>query len=86
MTDDAAGVQARRAALTAIRAVEVGERWSNVAVRDAVAELHEARDRAFASNLAYETLRWKGTVDRVLGQLVRRSLDDIETDLLLVLR
>ncbi|MEX0953464.1 MAG: transcription antitermination factor NusB [Nitriliruptoraceae bacterium] len=86
MTDDAAGVQARRAALMAIRAVEVDERWSNVAVRDAVAELHEARDRAFASNLAYETLRWKGTVDRVLGQLVRRSLDDIETDLLLVLR
>ncbi len=86
MTPDAEGLLARRAALAAVRAVEGDGRWSNVAVREAVAALHDARDRAFASNLAYETLRWKGTVERVLAELVSRSLDDVETELRWVLR
>jgi 16S rRNA (cytosine967-C5)-methyltransferase len=46
----------------------------------------DARDRAFAANLAFQTLRWQGTLDWALGQVVRRTLDDVQPDLLDVLR
>src|SRR5690606_8016234 len=32
------------------------------------------RDRAFATELAYGTLRWRGKIDWVLGHYVKRSL------------
>lgn len=49
-------------------------------------ELAEVRDRAFASHLAYETLRWQGTLDHLLRAHSRRPLDDIEPALLRILR
>ncbi|HEV2787194.1 MAG TPA: transcription antitermination factor NusB, partial [Solirubrobacteraceae bacterium] len=83
---DAAGIAARRAALRAVLEVETLGAWSNLAVPAAVAELDDARDRAFASHLAYETVRWRGTLDHVLGQVVTRPLDQVEPELLAVLR
>jgi 16S rRNA (cytosine967-C5)-methyltransferase len=46
----------------------------------------DARDRAFASNLAFQALRWEGTLDWALGHVVRRSLDDVEDGLRDLLR
>jgi 16S rRNA (cytosine967-C5)-methyltransferase len=46
----------------------------------------DARDRAFAANLAFQTLRWQGTLDWALGHVVRRGVDEVEPELLDVLR
>ena len=80
------GLAARRAALGALAAVEEHGTWSNLAVPEAVAGLDQARDRAFASHLAYDTLRWQGTLDWALGFHVRRPLGEVEPALRRVLR
>lgn len=84
MTPD--GLPARRAALVALKAVDEDAAWSNTVVPAAIAELPEARDRAFASHLAYDTLRWSGTLDWALGQALSRPLEDVEPALQRVLR
>lgn len=84
MTDQ--GLPARRAALAALRAVDENGAWSNLAVAEAVDPLPDARDRAFAAHLAYETLRWQGTLDAVLEASLTRRLTDVEPALLRVLR
>jgi 16S rRNA (cytosine967-C5)-methyltransferase len=83
---DPAGLPARRAALVALRAVDEDGAWSNTAVPAAVADLTEPRDRALASHLAYDTLRFEGTLDWLLGHVVSRPLDDVEPALRRVLR
>lgn len=80
------GLAARRVALEALCAVEERGAWSNRAVPDAVAGLADERDRAFASHLAYDTLRWQGTLDWALGQAVTRPLDEVEPALRRLLR
>jgi 16S rRNA (cytosine967-C5)-methyltransferase len=80
------GLPARRAALRALATVDEHGTWSNLAVPEAVADLVEGRDRAFASHLAYETLRWEGTLDWALGHHLRRDIDDVEPVLRRVLR
>ncbi len=82
----AQGLAARRAALAAIRAVDEDGAWSTLAVPDAVDALADARDRALASRLAYDTIRWQGTLDWALGFASSRPLDDVEPALLRVLR
>lgn len=77
---------ARRVALQALRRVGEDEAWSTVAVPAAVAALPDQRDRAFASHLAYEALRWQGTLDHLLADHCRRPLGDVEPALLRVLR
>lgn len=81
-----AGLAARRAALAALSAVEQTEAYANLAVPSAVDGLADARDRAFASHLAYDTLRWQGTLDWFLGGVLDRSLDDVEPALRRILR
>lgn len=80
------GLDARRAALAALAAVEVDDAYANLAVPAAVGDLAEARDRALASHLAYEVLRWEGTLDWLLGHVLTRPLGDVEPALRRVLR
>jgi 16S rRNA (cytosine967-C5)-methyltransferase len=80
------GLAARRAALRALASVDEHGTWSNLAVPEAIGGLTQARDRAFASHLAYDTLRWEGTLDWALAQHLRRGLDDVEPVLRRVLR
>lgn len=80
------GLPARRAALHAIVAVEERDAYSTLVVPSSVAALAEARDRAFASFLAYSTIRWQGTLDWALGYVLDRPIDDVETALRHVLR
>ncbi len=85
MTGDT-GLPARRAALEALAAVDERDAYSTLTVPDAVADLPAARDRAFASHLAYDTLRWEGTLDWALSQVLDRDLDDVERPLRRLLR
>lgn len=85
-TDGAgAGLASRRAALRAIAAVDAGG-YSNRVVGDAVDHLPTSRDRAFASHLAYDTLRWQGTLRWALALVTRRPLAEVEPDLERILR
>lgn len=60
--------------------------WSTTVVPAAVAELAEPRDRAFASHLAYELVRWAPTLDELLRPVCDRPLDDVEAPVRWVLR
>jgi len=90
-TPDAAGggigLASRRAAWRAVRRVHAEGAWSPPAVAAALRSGRLGdRDRAFAANLAYSTLRWEGTLDWALSHVVRRPLADIEPEVLDVLR
>lgn len=80
------GLASRRAALAALREVDENGAYSNLAVPVAVEDLASARDRAFASHLAYDTMRWQGTLDWALNQVLSRPLGDVEGPLRRVLR
>lgn len=86
MSEGEVGLAARRAALRALAAVDEHGAWSTTAVPDAVAALSDERDRRFASHLAHDTLRWRGTLDWLLGHVLRRPLADVEPALQRVLR
>lgn len=81
---DVKGLAARRAALRAITAVETRGAYSNLVVPREVAALADPRDRALATMLAYDTLRWQGTLDWALGRVLRRRR--VEAKLMRVLR
>jgi 16S rRNA (cytosine967-C5)-methyltransferase len=81
------GLASRRAAFEVLRRVHERGAWSTlvmpaVLVRSGL----DTRDRAFAANLAYSTLRWEGTLDWALAQVVTRPLAQVEAPLLDVLR
>ncbi len=46
----------------------------------------QARERAFATELAYGTLRWRGRLDYLLGQVLDRSFDKLEPPVASLLR
>lgn len=81
-----AGLAARRAALAALRAVDEDDAYSNLAVPAAVGLLPDARDRSFASHLAYDTLRWQGTLDWALQHVLDRPMAAVEPALQRLLR
>ena len=81
------GVDSRVVAWRILRRVNRDAAWAGPAVDRALQNSALGpRDRAFAANLAFQTLRWQGTLDWALGQVVDRSLSDVEPDLLDVLR
>lgn len=78
---------ARAVAWRIVRAVHRDGTWTGPAVDRALRDSTlDARDRAFASNLAFQALRWEGTLDWALGHVVRRPLDDVEDGLRDLLR
>lgn len=82
MRDDA-----RTVAWRIVRAVHRDEAWTGPTVDRALRTSGlDARDRAFAANLAFETLRWQGTLDWALGHVVRRPLAQVEPGLRDLLR
>lgn len=81
------GVASRLAAWRAVRRVHSEEAWASPAVAGALGtEDLDARDRGFAANLAFQTLRWEGTLDWALAQVSSRPLAQVDEDLLDVLR
>lgn len=81
-----AGLAARSVALEAIGRVEDDNAYSTHVIPQLVDPLPAARDRALASHLAYDTLRWRGTLDWILGQVLTREIDAVEPPLQRILR
>jgi 16S rRNA (cytosine967-C5)-methyltransferase len=80
-------VAARRVAWEVLRRVHRDAAWTGPAVDAALRNSAlGARDRAFAANLAFQTLRWEGTLDWALGHVVRRGLAEVDAEALDVLR
>ncbi|HSK90268.1 MAG TPA: transcription antitermination factor NusB, partial [Euzebyales bacterium] len=81
------GVASRVVAWKVLRRVHRDGAWTGPAVDRALRDSGlGARDRGFAANLAFQTLRWQGTLDWALSQVVSRPLGGVEPDLLDVLR
>lgn len=84
---DRQGVAARQIALSIVLQVHEDLAWASpVADRILRKSDLDAQDRAFATNLAFSTLRWEGTLDWVLTQTVTRGLEAVETTLVDLLR
>lgn len=78
---------ARRVAFDLLRAVAERDAYANLAMPELLAGRGLAgRDAAFATELAYGTLRGLGTYDAVLARCVDRPLDRVDPPVLDVLR
>ena len=87
MADDLEGLASRRTAWQVLRRVHAEDAWAAPVIDAALRRSSlSPRDRAFATNLAYQTLRWEGTLDWALSTVVTRPLDDVENNVLDVLR
>ena len=81
------GLASRRTAWQVLRRVHAEDAWAAPVIDSALRRSGLGpRDRAFATNLAYQTLRWEGTLDWALSTVVSRPLDEVEDDVLDVLR
>ncbi|MEN8159861.1 MAG: 16S rRNA (cytosine(967)-C(5))-methyltransferase RsmB [Myxococcota bacterium] len=82
-----APTQARLVAARVLERVETARAYANLALQ---AELGRAslgaRDRAFATELVYGTLRWRGRLDFLLGHATDRPLAELEPGVRTLLR
>jgi 16S rRNA (cytosine967-C5)-methyltransferase len=70
---------ARAVALRVLERVEEDGAYADLALRAALAQTAlDARDRAFATELAYGTLRWRGRLDFLLAGVLDRPLESLE--------
>jgi 16S rRNA (cytosine967-C5)-methyltransferase len=78
---------ARRAAFDVVHAVSTADAYANLLLPRLLSERGLAgRDARFATELGYGTLRWRGSLDRVLAACSNRSLDELDQPVLDVLR
>lgn len=81
------GDPARRAAFDVLREVEASDAYANLVLPPLLRERGiGGRDAAFATELAYGTLRMRGTYDAVVALVADRPVDRIDAPLLDVLR
>ena len=78
---------ARRAALAVLRAVGERDAYANLVLPVTLRQFGlEGRDAAFATELAYGSLRGRGTYDAILQACSQRSIDGLDPGVLDVLR
>lgn len=78
---------ARRLAQEVVRDVAVDDAYANLLLPARIREAGlDAQDAAFATELAYGTLRWQGQLDVVIEEAAGRAIDDIDPTTLSVLR
>jgi 16S rRNA (cytosine967-C5)-methyltransferase len=78
---------ARTAALDTLRAVSGRDAYANLVLPKLLKERRlDSRDAAFATELAYGTLRGQGMYDAILARCVDRPLDQLDPEVLDVLR
>ena len=78
---------ARRAAFDVLRAVSERDAYANLALPALLAERHvTGRDAAFATELAYGTLRIRGLLDAIIAKAADRPVERINPVLLDLLR
>ncbi len=86
-TDRVRGATARGVALRVIRRVVEDGAYSNLTLASELGASNlDARDRRFAAELAYGTLRRMRTIDAAIGLVATRPLDRIDPETLSVLR
>lgn len=69
----------RQAVVDLLRAVRADDAYANLALPTLLRERGlVGRDAAFATELAYGTLRWQGWYDAIINACVDRKADDIE--------
>jgi 16S rRNA (cytosine967-C5)-methyltransferase len=79
--------QARRLALRVLERVERAGAYADLALHSALDRHRLAlRERAFATELVYGTLRWRGRLDFVLSHVLARGLDKVEPRVATLLR
>ena len=84
---DRDGMAARQMALAALVQIRDQDAWASPVVDTVLsAGSLDARDRAFAANLVFSTLRWEGTIDWMLGHIVSRGLASVQAELIEILR
>ena len=78
---------ARRVAYDTIRAVHAADGYANLVLSDLLSERRlSPRDAAFATELAYGTLKREGTYDKILVRASGRRLDTLQPAVVDVLR
>ncbi len=78
---------ARRVAYDTVRTVHAADGYANLVLSDLLAERRlDARDAAFATELAHGTLRFEGTYDLILVRASGRRLDTLQPAVVDVLR
>jgi len=83
----AAPTQARLTAARVLERVERARAFADLTLQAAFARSPlGARDRAFATELVYGTLRWRGRVDYLLRHVLERELATLEPGVLTLLR
>ena len=83
----AAPTQARLVAARVLERVERARAFADLTLQAAFARSElGARDRAFATELVYGTLRWRGRLDHLLRQVLDRELSALEPGVLTLLR
>ncbi|GEL93514.1 RsmB/NOP family class I SAM-dependent RNA methyltransferase [Cellulomonas composti] len=81
------GDAARSAAYDVLRAVDEGDSYANLVLPPLLRERRiEGRDAAFATELAYGTLRLRGRYDAIVEQAAARELASIDPPVLDLLR
>lgn len=77
----------RRIAYDVIRAVSIDEAYANLVLPKLLRERAvSGRDAAFATELAYGTLRSRGTLDRIIASVAGRDLESIDRPVLDLVR
>src|SRR5262245_33985140 len=83
----AAPTQARLVAARVLERVERARAFADLTLQAAFSRSElGARDRAFATELVYGTLRWRGRLDHLLRQVLDRDLAALEPGVLTLLR
>lgn len=74
-SDLSEGLNARRAAVAAVRQVFARGSFLEASLQQTAADIDDARDRAFAHALAATMFRHRGQLDQVIDAVLDRSLD-----------
>lgn len=77
---------AREAALLALYEIEYNGAYSNIALKNILAELDDSRDRALASALVYGVVSRRITLDYMIEQLSSIKTKKLSKYILLILR
>jgi 16S rRNA (cytosine967-C5)-methyltransferase len=77
---------ARTAAFNALRAIHAGGVDMASALARSRERLHDARDRSLELEIVAGTVRWQRRLDHLVGHFAGRSLDTIDSDVLIALR
>lgn len=76
----------REAVLSALYEIEYGGAYSNMAVKDALPKIPDARDKALFTQLVYGVVRRKLTLDYIISRYSKVKLKKLSKYVLLILR